>query len=77
LEPGEKKYVRGDEIQAILNQKPEIENYVILDDDDDMLTSQRGNFVMTSCNINHPDCIDIGYGLTRECTSRAIRILNR
>jgi hypothetical protein len=77
LEPGEEKYIRGDEIQAILDQKPEITNYVILDDDDDMLPSQMGNFVQCSNNINHPDCIDIGYGLTRECTSRAIRILSR
>jgi hypothetical protein len=77
LEPGESTYVRGDEIQAILDQYYQITNYVILDDDDDMLTSQRGNFVKTSCNINHPDCIDIGYGLTKECTNRAIRILNK
>lgn len=67
---------RGDEIEAWLNQHPEVENYVILDDDTDMLKSQRGNFVQTSNNINHPDCIDIGYGLTKECTNRAIRILN-
>jgi hypothetical protein len=77
LEPGEKKYVRGDEIQAILDQYYQITNYVILDDDNDMLVSQLGNFVMTSTNINHPDCIDIGYGLTKECTNKAIRILNR
>lgn len=74
---GERKMVRGDEIQAILDQQPEITNYVILDDDDDMLSGQIGNFVQTSNNINHPDCIDIGYGLTNECTNRAIRILNR
>ena len=68
---------RGDEIQVILNLRPEITNYVILDDDQDMLDSQLGNFVCTSNNINHPDCIDIGYGLTNECTNKAIRILNR
>lgn len=67
---------RGHEIQAILDQYYQITNYVILDDDTDMLMSQRGNFVQTSNNINHPDCIDIGYGLTKECTNRAIRILN-
>jgi hypothetical protein len=71
------KMQRGHEIQAILDQYYQITNYVILDDDDDMLISQRGNFVKTSCNINHPDCIDIGYGLTKECANRAIRILNR
>jgi len=71
------KMQRGHEIQAILDQYYQITDYVILDDDDDMLISQRGNFVKTSCNINHPDCIDIGYGLTKECANRAIRILNR
>jgi hypothetical protein len=71
------KMQRGHEIQAILDQYYQITNYVILDDDDDMLISQRGNFVKTSYNINHPDCIDIGYGLTKECANRAIRILNR
>tara|TARA_R110000822_G_scaffold11613_4_gene42251 strand:- start:742 stop:1224 length:483 start_codon:yes stop_codon:yes gene_type:complete len=73
----DRKMVRGDEIQSILDRQPEIINYVILDDDTDMLKSQRMNFVQTSANINHPDCIDIGYGLTKECTNRAIRILNR
>lgn len=73
---GERTMVRGDEIQAILDRMPEITNYVILDDDQDMLPSQLGNFVCTSNNINHPDCIDIGYGLTGECSNRAIRILN-
>jgi len=68
---------RGDEIQVILNLQPEITNYVILDDDEDMLDSQLGNFVCCSNNINHSDCIDIGYGLTNECTNKAIRILNR
>jgi hypothetical protein len=73
---GERTMVRGDEIQAILDQYYQITNYVILDDDDDMLDSQLGHFVCCSNNINHPDCIDIGYGLTNECTNKAIRILN-
>lgn len=76
LDRNEDKMVRGDEIQSILDQHPQISNYVIIDDDNDMLPSQRGNFVITSNNINHPDCIDIGYGLTNECTNKAIRILN-
>jgi hypothetical protein len=67
---------RGHEIQVVLDLKPEITNYVILDDDEDMLPNQLGNFVCCANNINHPDCIDIGYGLTNECTNRAIRILN-
>jgi hypothetical protein len=73
---GERTMVRGDEIQAVLDREPEITNYVILDDDTDMLPSQLGNFVCCANNINHPDCIDIGYGLTNECTNKAIRILN-
>ena len=73
---GERTMVRGDEIQAVLNIHQEITHYVILDDDTDMLKHQLGNFVQTSNNINHPDCIDIGYGLTKECTNKAIRILN-
>jgi hypothetical protein len=68
---------RGHEIQEWIDTHPNIENYVILDDDNDFLPNQRGNFVRTSNNINHPDCVDIGYGLTKECTNKAIRILNR
>lgn len=72
------KVRRGREIQDWIDENhTEIENYVILDDDNDMLPSQRGNFVRTANNINHPDSIDIGYGLTKICSEDAIRILNR
>lgn len=68
---------RGHEIQQWLDEhQTEVTHYVILDDDNDMLQSQRHNFVRTSNNINHPDCIDIGYGLTKICAEKAIRILN-
>lgn len=67
---------RGHEIQDWIDDHPEITHYVILDDDNDMLQSQRNNFVRTANNINHPDCVDIGYGLTKICAERAIRILN-
>lgn len=67
---------RGHEVQEWIDSHQGIESYVILDDDNDFLASQRGNFVRTANNINHPDSIDIGYGLTKECTKRAIRILN-
>jgi hypothetical protein len=50
--------------------------YVILDDDDDVLPEQEPYFVKTSENHNHEDCIDIGYGLTKICTDKAIEILN-
>jgi hypothetical protein len=68
---------RGHEIEYWLDENPGlVENYVILDDNSDFLPHQLGNFVMTSNNINHPDCVDIGYGLTKECAKKAIRILN-
>jgi hypothetical protein len=68
---------RGHEIEYWLDENPGlVENYVILDDNSDFLSHQLGNFVMTSNNINHPDCVDIGYGLTKECAKKAIRILN-
>ena len=56
---------------------PEVTNYVILDDDNDMLTSQYENFVRTANNKSHTDCVDIGYGLTEKCTDDAIRILKK
>lgn len=68
---------RGHEIQYWLDQHPEVENYVILDDDNDMLPSQMNNFVRTSGNKHHGDCVDNGYGLTQVCTQQAILILNR
>lgn len=67
---------RGEEIQYWLDNNQVI-NYVIIDDDSDMLKSQLKNFVKTSGNINHPDCVDIGYGLTRICAEKAIKILNK
>jgi histidinol phosphatase-like enzyme len=72
---------RGKEIDAWI-EKFELENetlesYVILDDDTDMLFNQRNNFIQCSNNIEHEDCIDIGYGLTNICTDKAIKILNK
>ena len=66
---------RGHEIQIWIDDN-HIENYCILDDDNDMLPSQKNNFVRTANNSNHPDYIDIGYGLTTICTEKAIQILN-
>jgi hypothetical protein len=40
--------VRGDEIQEWLNAHPEVTNYVIVDDDSDMLDEHRLHFVNTS-----------------------------
>ena len=39
---------RGHEIQDWLDKHPEVTNYVIVDDDRDMLKSQQDNFVNTS-----------------------------
>lgn len=68
---------RGKEIDSYLEEHPEITNYVILDDDSDMEPHQLKNFVMTSGNTDHSDPVDIGYGLTKECTDLAIEILMR
>jgi hypothetical protein len=40
--------IRGDEIQEWLNRHPEVEQYAIVDDDSDMLESQKDHFVQTS-----------------------------
>lgn len=42
------KATRGHEIQDWLDRHPEVTHYVIIDDDRDMLDSQRDNFVNTS-----------------------------
>ena len=69
---------RGNEIQVWLNEHPEVTNYVILDDDSDMLSTQMDNFVKTSGNTDHTDYVDGGgYGLTKECVQKAVEILNR
>lgn len=46
-------------------EKSEVKNYVILDDDSDMLLSQKEHFVKTSWNT----------GLLEEHTEQAIKIL--
>lgn len=69
---------RGDEIQLWLDEHPEVTNYVYIDDDHvDVNENQLGHFVKTAGNIHHTDYIDGGgYGLTKECTELAIKILN-
>lgn len=58
---------RGKEIKAYLDKHTEIDNYVILDDDGDMLDEQLFHFVQT----NYED------GITKLETNWAIKILNR
>lgn len=67
---------RGKEIDAWLKAHKDTTHYVILDDDTDMLDDQWNNFVQTSENSEHEDCVDIGYGLTKKCAEKAIDILN-
>jgi hypothetical protein len=67
---------RGFEIQQWINDN-NIKYYCIIDDDNDMLSSQQNNFVCTANNIGHPDCVDIGYGLTRKCAEKVVEILNK
>ena len=74
--PQYKKDKRGYEIQDWID-KNNPDNYVILDDDVDMLEGQMDNFVQTSENPDHEDCIDIGYGLTSICADKAIEILKK
>jgi hypothetical protein len=59
--------MRGEEIAAWLSEHPEVTNYVILDDDTDMLESQKNNFLR---------CNDM-YGITNEIAKRAVEILNQ
>ncbi len=66
---------RGKEIQQWLDNNPTT-HYVILDDDTDMLEHQLPHFVRTSDNKHHTDYVDVGYGLTIECTQEAIKILS-
>lgn len=57
---------RGEEIAEYLRQNP-AEAYCILDDDDDMLASQKPNFIL----------IDSCFGLTDSDADRAIEILGK
>lgn len=70
---------RGCEIEFWLeaNIEHNVERYVILDDDTDMLFHQRDRFVQCSGNQDDEDCQDIGYGLTKQCAEKAIEILNK
>lgn len=69
---------RGKEIQDYLNDhKDEIIDYVIIDDDDIKIKNKQFHLVKTSGNTDHEDCVDIGYGLTKECSEQAIVLLNK
>ena len=61
------KNTRGEEIKDWLDSHDNIENYVIIDDDSDMLDEQLFHFVQT----NFED------GITDTIAVRAIKVLNR
>ena len=61
------KGLRGQEIKDWLNERNDIENYVIIDDDGDFLDEQLYHFVQT----NYED------GITETEAIRAIKVLNR
>jgi len=42
-----------------------------------MLYKQKDNLVLCSGNENDEDCVDIGYGLTKNCAVKAVERLNR
>jgi hypothetical protein len=56
---------RGNEIKQYLQEHKEITNYVIIDDDDDFLQEQEGNFIQTFHQ----------YGLTNIVAEKCIEIL--
>ncbi len=56
-------------------QKTEVKGYVILDDDSDMLLSQKEHFVKTALQFDCKDAIE-GLGLTKQAAEKAIKILN-
>lgn len=59
--------IRGIEIENWLSGHPQVENYVIIDDDSDMLPEQMSHFVQT----------DSGIGLAEEkAYEKALQILN-
>lgn len=55
---------RGKEIQQYLNEHNEITNYVILDDDSDMLDSQQKHFIRTNPKV--------GFTIIEKVNCRAI-----
>ncbi len=57
---------RGDEIKAWLDTHPEVTQYAILDDDNDMLPEQLPNFFQTSWEV----------GITEEIMNNIIKHFN-
>jgi hypothetical protein len=67
---------RGEEIEEYLKNN-HTDRYVIIDDQiGGILPEQLPNFIKCSGNFDHEDCFGMGFGLTRECANKAIKILN-
>lgn len=49
--PRLKDKTRGDEIQHYIDAHPEIEYYIIVDDEDDLLPNQMNNFIQTDGDV--------------------------
>lgn len=64
------------EVQLEYLEKAKVKNYVILDDDSDMLYSQREHFVKCSNRGDEPDH-ESTYGFTVKAKEEAIEILNK
>ena len=70
---------RGFEIKTYLKEHPEINYYVIIDDDCDMLDEQLDNFIQTCGDKIYTPNLYInneGSGLTEKLMNKAIDILN-
>lgn len=67
ITPGTVKRYRGEEIKLWLDEHPEVTNYVIIDDDNDMLDEQDSHLVQTSWLT----------GITDYDVEKAINILNK
>lgn len=72
--PFKERCERGWEIKDWLEQN-RVSSYCIIDDDCDFLQDQLGRFVQTFDNWGHVQNIE-GYGLTSQCASMAIMMLN-
>ena len=58
--------LRGNEIKDWIDRHPDVEQYAIVDDNNEMLDSQQQYFVQTDPNI----------GLTKDITNKLIQILS-
>lgn len=67
-------YGRSKEIDLWLEKHPETTHYVILDDVQQYEGHHQYHLVKTSGNEFHPEAFN-GYGFTKQCLEKAIRLL--